>query len=302
MTKKDEQALAVAMRLAGRTYDEIAAELGVSKGSLSVWLHDLPHPDPLRDRPPADPLAEPVAFDAATRSIPTTTAGRRALARELREGGWLLREIAALLGVSVRPVHRYVADLPVPARARHGGDPDHMAVMRRARWDKVLAERELERQVVKATAAAEVGVLTRRELHLAAVTAYWAEGSKSKPWRRSERVTFINSDEGMIRLWLAYLDDLGVEPDRRRFAVSIHESADVPAATRSWAEVAGVPAEFFLAAMLKRHNANTMRKNVGADYRGCLVIRVLQGRQLYQHIEGTWEALAAGLPAGPEGR
>src|SRR5215472_7866636 len=30
------------LRASGRTYDEIAAELGVSKGSVSLWVRDMP--------------------------------------------------------------------------------------------------------------------------------------------------------------------------------------------------------------------------------------------------------------------
>ncbi|MDP3713977.1 MAG: hypothetical protein Q8R60_15985 [Mycobacteriales bacterium] len=290
--KDEEQALAAQLRAEGRTYDEIAAELGVSKGSLSLWLRDHPHPDPVRDRPPGALGAERPDWAG---DVPTRTADRRELARELRLDGWLLREIAELLGISVRPVHRYVADLPVPARARHGGTDEHMAMMRRARWDRLLAERDVERQAEKAAAAAGVGPLSRRELHLAAVTAYWAEGCKDKPWRRHERVIFINSDEGMIRLWLAFLDDLEWPQEQRRYRVAIHTSADVTAATAWWASVVGVPEDRFSRPTLKRHNPKTVRHNTGVDYRGCLVVSALQARVLYQRIAGTWTGIVAAV-------
>lgn len=290
--KDEEQALAAQLRAEGRTYDEIAAELGVSKGSLSLWLRDHPHPDPSRDRPPGALGAERPDWVG---DVPTTTAGRRALARELRRDGWLLREIADLLGVSIRPVHRYVADLPVPARARHGGTDEHMAMMRRKYWDRVLAERDEERRAVKASAAASVGSLSSRELHLLAVTAYWAEGSKDKPYARRETVAFINSDEGMIRLWVAWLDDIGFPEEHRRYSLSIHETADVAAATASWASLLGVAVERFNPPTIKRHVPQTVRLNVGDDYRGCLVVRLVQCRGLYQQIEGAWNGIQQGL-------
>ena len=53
---------------------------------------------------------------------------------------------------------------------------------------------------------------------------YWAEGSKTKPHARSERVTFINSDPDMIEVYLAWLRLLGVAPDRLRFHV--HDPRD----------------------------------------------------------------------------
>jgi hypothetical protein len=37
-----------------------------------------------------------------------------------------------------------------------------------------------------------------------------------------------------------------------------------------------------------------VRKNIKEAYVGCLVVRVLQGRQLYQEIEGVWRGIAAG--------
>lgn len=42
--KKELQARARELRLAGRTYDEIVAELGVAKSSVSLWVRDLPKP------------------------------------------------------------------------------------------------------------------------------------------------------------------------------------------------------------------------------------------------------------------
>ena len=40
--KDDLHAQAREMRARGHTYDEIAAELGVSKGSVSLWVRDMP--------------------------------------------------------------------------------------------------------------------------------------------------------------------------------------------------------------------------------------------------------------------
>jgi transposase len=44
MTKVAERAQARALRLAGHSYTEIAARLGVSKSSVSLWVRDLPRP------------------------------------------------------------------------------------------------------------------------------------------------------------------------------------------------------------------------------------------------------------------
>lgn len=170
-----------------------------------------------------------------------------------------------------------------------------MQQMREARWGPVLAQRQLEREAVRAASARRVGELTDRELDLVAAAAYWAEGSKSKPWARRERVTFINSDAGLVVVWLEFLRRHGVAADRIRLSLSIHDSADVEVATHAWSRVTGFPLEAFGRPMLKRHNPLTVRKNVDESYAGCLVVRVLGSRLLYQEIEGLWQGVVAAV-------
>ncbi len=280
---KDEQRdAAVALRLAGKTYDQIAAELGVSKSSCSLWLRDLPHPVK------GETAGMPVELSAAADE-------RREQARRLRMDGLLLRQIGEALGVSAKTAYYLTWELPVPPEARSGGDKAHMHMMRRRYWDRVLAEREDERSQIKAEHVKRVGLLSMRELELLAVTAYWCEGCKSKPYDRREQVTFINSDPGLILLFLAWLDQLRFPKGDRRLSLSIHESADLEAATRWWADVVNVPAEQFGAATLKRHNPKTVRKNVEAAYVGCLVVRLVKCRTLYQRIDGLWSGIMCGV-------
>ena len=290
--KDEARAAAVELRRDGRTLDEIASELGVSKSSCSLWLRDV-----ALTPAAAASGGDPVLVTAATPEGDPGSAQERA--RSLRRDGLVLREIAELLGTSAKTVYYWTWDLPVPpAGRRRGGDKAHTDMMRRRYWDRVLAEREQERVAAHAIHAARVGALTRRERELAAVVAYWCEGSKSKSWQRRERVTFINSDPGLVLLFLGWLDDVGFPAEHRRYALSIHESADVPAAHDWWSQVLGVPQSQFGPATLKRHNPITVRKNVGSAYVGCVIVRLVQCKTLYQRIEGVWQGIMAGPPDG----
>ncbi|MEV7504569.1 hypothetical protein [Streptomyces sp. NPDC093018] len=110
----------------------------------------------------------------------------------------------------------------------------------------------------KREAAASIGELTDRELFIAGVALYWAEGSKPK------------------------------------LRVCIHETADVRAAEKYWADVVGVYVSKFSRATLKKHNPRTVRKNTGANYRGCLVLYVRQSATLYRRMEGAWYGIVGG--------
>ncbi|MFJ5722180.1 hypothetical protein [Streptomyces sp. NPDC093149] len=210
----------------------------------------------------------------------------REKARELRRQGMTYDRIQVELGCSKSSISLWVRDLPRPVRTRTPAEQARLAA--RLRWEHEMALRDAERQRTKDAAKDEVGTMTDRELFLAGVALYWAEGTKDKPYDRRETVTFVNSDAGVIQVYLAWLSLLGIEPGRLRFRLSIHETAGVRDAERFWAELIGVDASTFQRATLKKHNPKTVRKNTGDSYRGCLIVRVSQGAELYRRIEGWW--------------
>lgn len=209
----------------------------------------------------------------------------RERARELRVKGLTYDQIQVELGCSKSSISLWVRDLPKPERQRTREEAS--AIAKRG-WEVTMRRREEERQRTKEAAASEIGALSDRELFLVGVGLYWSEGAKAKSHRPQERVDFINSDPHMIKVYLAWLRLLGVSADRLRFHVAIHESANVPDAERFWADLVGAAPSAFGKTTLKKHNPKTTRKNVGEAYRGCLLVRVQQGADLYRRIEGWW--------------
>ncbi|WP_030262171.1 hypothetical protein [Streptomyces violens] len=261
---------ALALRRAGLSRRQIRDRLKVDDDHLLTRL--------LQGEPPPEWTKRPNAKDDL-----------RAQARELRRAGKTYNEIVAELGVSKSSVSLWVRDLPKPIPS-----PERMHRMREARWAPYREARDRQCAETKAAAAKEIGKLSDRELFLIGAGLYWAEGSKDKPYRRTEVVAFVNSDPDMIRVYLRWLDLLGVGRDRLHLHVMIHESADVAGAERYWADLTGVDVTTFGKTTLKKHNPKTVRKNVGEGYRGCLVIRVKQGADLYRRIEGWWCGIVLG--------
>ncbi|MEU9401363.1 hypothetical protein [Streptomyces sp. NPDC048242] len=256
---------AVALRRAGLSLRQIRDELKVFNNDL---LNRLVHGEP-----PPEWTKRPNAKDDL-----------RERARELRLQGWTYDRIQLELGCSRSSVSLWVRDLPRPERRT----PEEASAIARKGWEERLRVREEERRRTKEQAVRAVGALSERELFLIGIGLYWAEGAKDKPYDRRENVTFVNSDPGMIEVFLAWLDLLGVARERLRFMVLIHESADIPAAEHYWADLVGADPSAFNKTGLKRHNPKTVRKNTGESYRGCLVVKVLKGADLYRRIEGSW--------------
>ncbi|MDN3023124.1 hypothetical protein [Streptomyces sp. S.PB5] len=257
---------AVALRRRGYSLRQIRDELKIFNNDILQRL--------VKGEPPPEWTKRPRAKDDL-----------RAKARELRLQGWTYDQIEAELGCSRSSVSLWVRDLPKPERKR---SPEEAAAIAKRGWEEKLRIRDGERQRTKEAAGQAIGELSPRELFLLGVGLYWAEGSKDKPYARREVVTFVNSDPGMVEVYLAWLNLLGVERERLRFAVMIHENADVEAAEQYWADLVGTDRSAFNKTTLKKHNPKTVRKNVGDSYRGCLVIKVLKGADLYRRIEGSW--------------
>ncbi len=133
----------------------------------------------------------------------------------MRLAGASYPEIVAALGVSKGSVSLWVRDVPYQERLRLSDDA------RRAGAERYFAERRrvvfAERQNEKLGWANEIGELTDREVLIAGAVAYWAEGAKAKPWRPIERLKFVNSDPGMIQLFLRWLELIGVDRERLRY-------------------------------------------------------------------------------------
>ena len=258
---------AIALRRVGRSRREIKEILGIgSNQTLS---------EALRGEPPPEWTRRPRAKDDL-----------HAQARELRAQGLDYEEIAAALGVSKSSVSLWVRDMPRPDRLSYEECRKRSVEGSQRYWETERPAREAKREEVRAAAAGKIGTLSKREILIAGAIAYWCEGAKSKPHKLRERVQFINSDPGLIKFFLRFLSEAGVAPTQLRFRVNIHQTADVAAAEQFWLGVSNAEPELFHRTTLKTHTPRTIRKNVGADYHGCLIIDVQQSADLYRRIEG----------------
>jgi transcriptional regulator with XRE-family HTH domain len=258
---------AIALRRAGKSRREIRELLGIGSNQT---LNEA-----LRGEPPQPWTWRPNAKDDL-----------RARARELRQQGLDYNRIAAELGVSKGSISLWVRDLPRPERLSYDECCKRQAEAVARYWAAERPLREAAREAISATAAAQISTLSDRETIIAGAVAYWCEGAKNKPYRRQDRVNFINSDPAMIKFFLRFLGVAGIPLDQVSFRVYVHESADVAAAQQFWLEVTRAHPAQFRSPTLKRHNPRTVRKNSGDDYHGCLRIDVLRGTSLYRKIEG----------------
>lgn len=210
------------LRRAGATIAELESSFHLSAERLQRILGDEPVPLVVLRRHAKDEL--------------------RVQARELRSAGQSMPDIARQLDVAKSTVFEWTRDLPVPERFKIRGFSATARAARSQYWAEEVARREQQRGGQIRSGFDAVDGLSDRELLLVGAALYWAEGSKSKPWRRAERIIFVNSDPSVIRLFMSWLRLNGVPDDDVKPRLQIHETADVREAMLFWASVVGIPA------------------------------------------------------------
>ncbi len=186
------RAQAVALRREGLSVRQIRDRLKVFNNDM---LHRL-----LKGEPAPEWTKRPNAKDDL-----------RGKARELRLQGMTYDQIQVELGCSKSSISLWVRDLPKP-------EPRYTKEERLARMNAGLAglraSQDQERLETKRAARESMGELSDRELFIAGVTLYWAEGMKDKSYSRRESLLFINSDPNVIKVYLRWLELLGVTHER----------------------------------------------------------------------------------------
>jgi transposase len=266
----------------GLSARQIQRRLGVNRYWLYEWLRGVEPPEWTKRPNAKDEL--------------------RARASQLRHDGWSVPEIAVELGVARSTAFQWTRHIPLDhdterARKRR----EHSKRMTDARWEAHRRDRDRRRDEILCASASVVGTLDERDLLLLGAAIYWCEGEKAKPWRPAAPfLTFVNSDPVLLQLFLRFLQAAGVGRRQLTYRVSIHETADAEAVRDWWAQRLDLPLECFHRPTLKRHRPRTNRRNIGDDYRGCLVIRVPRSRELYWRVEGMMRGLGEAVAHGQE--
>ncbi|MBV1849188.1 helix-turn-helix domain-containing protein [Catellatospora tritici] len=212
----------------------------------------------------------------------------RTRAVELRLSGGSVPEIAKQLGVARSTAFQWVRHIPLDSDADAAERRRrHSQAMTDARWGSHRVETAQRRDAERAAGQALVGELTAHELALVGAVIFWCEGTKEKPWRANDgRVTVTNTDPRLLRIFIRFLESIGVSRSELIYRVSIHETADPAEAELWWAGQLDVPLSCFRRATLKRHKPTSTRHNQAEGYHGCLVVTARRRRELYWRIEG----------------
>jgi len=211
-------------------------------------------------------------------------------ARDLRSKGLGIKTIAHKLDVSSSSVSLWCRDIilrpeQIKELERHSRDPQYG---RRLEYTKRLRETKNKKiHLLFEEGKNEVGTVTKRELFIAGIALYWAEGFK-----KDNLVGFSNSDPAMIAIFMKWLHLCSVEKNRLKFRVGVNEAYrdKVRDIEGYWRKILHIQADHFQKPFFQRVQWKKIYDRP-EEYHGVLRVRVAKSTDLLRKIRGWIEGL-----------
>lgn len=219
----------------------------------------------------------------------------RLKARELRNQGLSIRDIALQLKVSKSSVSYWVRDIILTV--------EQLEKLRRSElsgWEKGrLKSRQIKKEKRERllltfirNGVEHFSYLNKKEFFIVGLALYWAEGGKSS---RNRRVEFCNSDPRMIKFLILWLKEcFEVESTNLRAVVGINEIhyQREQIVKEYWSKISGIPIEQFRKTSFKKVKNKKVYDNFDQHF-GTLSILVAKSTNLYYKIMGLIEGLSS---------
>lgn len=216
---------------------------------------------------------------------------QRLEAISLRQKGQSIREIAKALFVSSSTVSLWCKDVQLTSEQiadleRRAHDPNYGK-----RLENSLKQRQARIEKTKKLyqeGIEEIGKITRRELFIAGVTLYWAEGFK-----KDNLVGFCNSDPFVVKFFLTWLNKCFGYTDadlRLRIGLNISFKEKTREIEQYWANFLGISLSHFQKPFYQKVKWQKQYEHP-ENYHGVLRIRVKRSTDFLRKILGYFEGL-----------
>lgn len=214
----------------------------------------------------------------------------RQAARELRNKGLGIKTIAHKLEVSPSSVSLWCHDVILSPEQiieleRRSHDPQYGRRLEYAQRLRKTKNKKIHDLLEEGKI--EVGTTTKRELFVAGIALYWAEGFK-----KDNLVGFSNSDSAMIAIFMKWLRLCGVPENRLKFRIGVNEAyrEKVGDIESYWKKVLHIQTDQFQKPFFQKVQWKKVYDRP-EEYHGVLRIRVAKSTDLLRKIHGWIEGL-----------
>ena len=218
------------------------------------------------------------------------------VAINLRKQGKTYSEILSTVSVAKSTLAIWLQSVNLSKKQKQRITKERLAGSKRG-GDVKRKQRINKQNKIFSEAKSEIGSFSKRELFLAGVFLYWAEGAKEKEYYPGSPLRFANSDPYMIKLFLNWLQNVGVKKKRICFDIYLHKNNKyrVLEVIDYWSRHTGFSKKLFRV-YYKKDILKTKRKNIYPDkYFGLVRIYVKESSDLVRSINGWVQGIVEHL-------
>lgn len=213
-------------------------------------------------------------------------------ARELRQNGRSIKDIAKVLHVSVGSVSSWCDDIKLTEEQSSRlqlrvTDPSYGK--KAAYIQKVKERTQRKIHELKFLGRKEIGNLTKREVFLVGVALYWGEGFK-----KDHQVGFATSDPRMGKFFVKWLEScFGIKKEQLIFRVTANGlyKDRIKDLEQFWSDQLDVSINHFSKPFFQNVKWQKSYENT-SDYHGVIRIRVRKSMDFLRKITGYIEGVA----------
>lgn len=215
----------------------------------------------------------------------------------MRQGGLSLGAIQKQTNIPKTTLHSWLSGVEVAEELREAIKRNALAALQKGRVisQKVKKEERISIEHSLSQKGMErVGKITRKELFIAGIALYWAEGFKNK---HEHRLGFCNSDPAMIKFYINWLEEcLDVKRSDlvARLTVNHLYESRIKELEDYWSKETGIPLHQFTKPFYQN---STWKKQYNQDnYHGVLRIHVKNSLEQLFEMKGWIKGLINNTP------
>lgn len=217
---------------------------------------------------------------------------QRLAARKLRKKGYSVKTISKMLEVSRSSVSIWVRDINLTPKQLRILNQNVLIGQEKGRTTTSLkyeAKRIQTFQENFILGLKQIGSLSSRELFIAGIALYWAEGTK-----KNRHFSICNSDPKIIKFALNwFMQSFNLTIDRFHPYICINDTLSSRSSEilEYWSKLTNIPTKQFTKTIIIKSKLKKVYENIN-KYHGTLTIRITKSTQLFYQVIGLINALS----------
>lgn len=186
---------------------------------------------------------------------------------KLRLEGKSYTEIKEIITVSKSTLSCWLKDMPLSESRMKELRADNPRRIERYR-ETMRQKREKKLRGALDLAKRDIGKLSNRDLFIAGLSLYWAEGTKNY----GAITAFSNTDPAMVRFFLEWLYSLKVPKEKIRIRLHLYADMNIKKETAYWVGVLQIPHAQFGKPYIKKSRQVDLSYKTGYKHGTCNVM------------------------------